>query len=358
VSSTLPAVTSRRSADEVVSVAAELTDRRLMRLLNDELARWAGVDSLILEPLESLRELIAAGGKRLRPAFCYWAFVGAGGDPDDGRLADMCAALEMLHVFALIHDDVMDASDLRRGEPTVHRRFEHVHQLRRWSGCSEHYGSSIAILVGDLAMTYATLLVTSAPAPVVRLFTELELEMCAGQFLDITCAARRDRELGRAMRIARLKSGKYTVERPLHLGAALAGHGEVLAPHLSAFGLPLGDAFQLLDDVLGMFGDPLRTGKPVGSDLREGKLTALIALCGEHQDAERVLARMGAPDLSETEVAEIQAFVRENGAYDAVVKQIDQLLDEALDALAASPLRPDAIESLRLLADVVTSRDS
>src|SRR5207248_344040 len=196
-----------------------------------------------------LRDLVLAGGKRLRPAFCHWGFVGAGGAPDDPMVVDAGAALELLHTFALVHDDVMDGSGRRRGMATVHRAFEDRHAAAGWSG------EGVAILVGDLAFVYADILLAAAPAPAGQVFSELRLEVNIGQYLDLLGTARRDATPELAERICQYKSGKYTIERPLHLGAALAGRLDDLAPAYTAYGMPLGEAFQLRDDLLGAFGD-------------------------------------------------------------------------------------------------------
>src|SRR5688500_10955173 len=259
--------------DSLMTIATRVAER-LDLLLAEEISRWRAVDPDLAAPLTSLRDLVLAGGKRLRPAFCHWAFVGAGGDEDDPRVVDAGAALELLHTFALIHDDVMDGSITRRGLDAVHIDFEGRHALSSWRGEGRRFGEGVAILVGDLAFVYADLLMVDAPRPAVDVFNELRLEVNIGQYLDLLGTVRGNGTKEAAHRICVYKSGKYTVERPLHLGAALAGRFDEMAPALSAYGLPLGEAFQLRDDLLGAFGDEDLLGKPVGDDLREGKPTA------------------------------------------------------------------------------------
>jgi geranylgeranyl diphosphate synthase type I len=267
------AIDAPRSLADAGARAAQ----RILTLLDAEVERWQTVDPALVAPLLSLRELVAAGGKRLRPAFCHWAFVGAGGRADDSTVVDAGAAIELLHTFALVHDDVMDGSDRRRGLPSIHRRFIDLHHEAGWHGEARRFGEGSAILVGDFAFVYADVLMASAPAVARPVFDELRIELCVGQYLDLAATAAGGRDPGQARRIEWYKSGKYTVERPLHLGAALAGRLHDLRAPLSAVGLPLGEAFQLRDDLLGVFGDPAVTGKPVGDDLREGKLTPLVA---------------------------------------------------------------------------------
>jgi geranylgeranyl diphosphate synthase type I len=324
-----------------------------------EIARWGTVDPSLEEPLVALRALVIAGGKRLRPAFCHWAFVGAGGAPDDPRVVDAGSALELLHTFALIHDDVMDGSDTRRGLPAIHAGAIDEHRSRAWRGEARRFGEGAAILVGDLAFVYADILFGEAPTPARGVFDELRVELCIGQYLDLVGTASGSNDPVQAARIERYKSGKYTVERPLHLGAALAGRLEELAAPLSAVGLPLGEAFQLRDDLLGVFGDEAVTGKPVGDDLREGKLTPLIADAAGRVDGAgaSLLARVGRPDISDAEVASIQELLVETGARDEIEHAIERLVDRALDELARAPLTAEARVALAELATFVAWRD-
>ena len=240
--------------------------------------------------------MVRSGGKRLRPAFCHWGFVGAGGDPGDDRVTDAGAAFELMHAFALFHDDVMDDSASRRGAPTTHAVYAAEHGREDWAGESRRFGEGVAILVGDLAFVLSDQLLLGAPVEVWALWNELRIELNVGQYLDILGSVQGERRLAKAERIARYKSGKYTIERPLHLGAVLArpARGTALLPGLSAYGLPLGDAFQMRDDVIGAFGDSAVTGKPVGDDLREGKPTPLLARAVALADAgQRRRARPG-----------------------------------------------------------------
>ena len=352
----IPAATS---APPSLHRIALRVDDRIRDLLEAETARWALVDAELVEPLAALSELVIGGGKRLRPAFCYWAYVGAGGDPDDPVITDAGAALELLHTFALIHDDIMDGSSTRRGMDTLHVRFEQRHALAGWRGEGRRLGEGVAVLIGDLAFVYADHLLAGAPRDAVAVFTELRVEVNVGQYLDLVGAARGRIGREEARRIARFKSGKYTVERPLHLGVALAGRLDELALPFSRFGLPLGEAFQLRDDLLGVFGDATVTGKPVGEDLREGKPTILHALAVERAGgtAARVLERYGAPDLDDHEIVALQEVLVETGAVDRVERAIDELVADALVALDGAAVTADARDALAELARYVAGRD-
>jgi geranylgeranyl diphosphate synthase, type I len=336
-------------------------EERLDDLLTTERARWAAFDPALAGPFDEIHRLVLSGGKRLRPAFCHWAFVGAGGDPDDPLIVDAGAALELMHAFALFHDDVMDDASSRRGVPTTHVVYAAEHEAGDWSGEARRFGEGVAILVGDLAFVYADELLAAAPPDAWSIWNELRVELNIGQFLDILGSVRRQRDVEVAERICRYKSGKYTIERPLHLGAVLAAPARraELLPGLSAFGLPLGDAFQMRDDVMGAFGDPSVTGKPVGGDLHEGKPTPLLARAfAAATPAQRaVLDRVGAAGLTDDDVEAIQQVILDTGALDALERHIERLTADALIALEAVDLDPTAQRELADLAGYVSRRE-
>jgi len=344
----------------MVRDSAQRVEARLAGLLTVERARWAALDPDADDLFVALERLVLAPAKRLRPAFCHCGFVAAGGDPSDERPATAGAAFELLHAFALLHDDVMDGSELRRGRPSCHVHQAGRHDAARWAGESRRFGDGVAILAGDLAYAYADELMRAAPAPARAVWAELRIELNVGQYLDILGTARRERRASVAERIARYKSGRYTVERPLHVGALLVDPEPpaALLGALSAYGLPLGDAFQFRDDLLGAFGDPELTGKPVGDDLREGKPTVLLAVATARADATQreTLASVGDPELSPADVAAIQDVLVATGAVTELETRIDALVAVALAALAAAPIAPAARLALTELAGVVAYR--
>jgi geranylgeranyl diphosphate synthase type I len=328
---------------------------RVVELLDAEIDRWGAVDPDLEEPLAALRALVLAGGKRLRPAFCHWAYVGAGGAPDSSEVVDAGAALELLHTFALVHDDIMDGSDRRRGLSSIHTHFAALHAARGWRAEGRRFGEGAAILVGDLAFVYADILFGETRSDARRIFDELRVELCVGQYLDLVGTASGSSDPTQAARIERYKSGKYTVERPL----PLAGRLDELGPPLSAVGLPLGEAFQLRDDLLGVFGDASVIGKPVGDDLREGKLTPLVAVAAGRAGAEgtALLARLGQPDLADADVAALQELLVATGARDDIEAAIERLVAESMDALLIAPITPEARQALEELGSYVAWRD-
>ena len=342
---------------------ASAVESRIESFLSTEVERWKAIHPDLAEPLLLLRANILTGGKRIRPAFCHWAFVGAGGDSEDPVIVDAGAALELLHSFAVLHDDVIDASQVRRGRETVQYEHQSRHRAAAWSGEARRFGDGAAILVGDLAFVYADVLLGALSAEAKEVFADLRLEVNLGQYLDLVGTARRDSDLETTRRISLYKSGKYTVERPLHLGAALAGRlrgPDGLDAVLSGYGLAVGEAFQLRDDLLGAFGDPSVTGKPVGEDLREGKPTPLYALAVSHADAEQLGALetlYGSAELSDCQITQLRDLLTRTGARALVENRIATLVDEGIAALSGVPLAGNASEELTALARFVAERD-
>ena len=314
---------------------------------------------------------LLAGGKRLRPAFCYWGWRGAKDAPDnlpelDDAALRAAASLEFLQGCALIHDDVMDGSDTRRGLPAAHRRFATVHRGSGWLGTSEDFGIGAAILLGDLCLSWAdeVLLTSGMPSEALRrakaVYDEMRTELMAGQYLDLLEQARGGGSVERAMQVVRYKSAKYTIERPLHIGAALAGADTSVFQAYSAYGLPLGEAFQLRDDVLGVFGDPQETGKPAGDDLREGKRTVLIAIASERADdhqAATLRAHLGDPALDADGVALLRAVIQDTGALADTEMMIDDFLAKALAAAQDPAIAEPTQAVLTELAYAATRRN-
>jgi geranylgeranyl diphosphate synthase, type I len=354
-----PQIRDHQALDSHLSSVTDLVDEHLRQVLAREQRRWATVDPWLAEPVALLTDFVGRGGKRLRPAFCAYGYLAAGGHPDHAPWLDAAAGLELLHAFALLHDDVMDGSESRRGRPAMHRELDDVHRASEWRGESRRFGEGMAVLVGDLAFACADRLLKTARGDARQVWDELRLELVMGQYLDVAGAARGSVDRDRARRIARYKSGAYTVERPLHLGAAVAGWLPELSGPYSAFGRPLGEAFQFRDDLLGVFGDETATGKPVGDDLREGKPTLLLAIARERAGgaAAPLLDRIGAPDLSEHEIARLRRLLVDCGAREEVESLIDQRYGEAMSALDSAPILDRVRPALRALASQASFRE-
>ncbi len=320
-------------------------------------------------PLLSSIATLTSGGKRMRALLCYWGWRAAGGSPVAAAPVIAGTALEFFQAAALIHDDVIDRSDTRRGRPSVHRQFSGRHLAAGWHLDAERFGVSAAILAGDLCLAFSEELFTAsyadAPGTTARtIFNRMRTEVMAGQYLDLLEEAVGPDQTpvvaeGRALNILRFKSAKYSMERPLMLGGALAGADRDLLEAYSAFALPLGEAFQLRDDVLGVFGDPDVTGKPAGDDLREGKRTFLIARAlGSGGSPDRMNALLGDPDLDADAVAELRASIIASGALAQTESLIEQKSAEAFDALMLLPADETSREALHRLAEAAVTRSA
>lgn len=360
---------SRRAGPMMSALAGARADidYALMEFLREK-AVAAEQGRLPAQFVQVVTDLLAAGGKRMRPLMCitgWHAAVGNGVPPR--ALIRVAAALEMFHAFALIHDDVMDDSLIRRGQPTVHRALA---DQRIASGDSresaERFGVGGAILAGDLVLTWSDELIHTAgltPTELVGLLPLLHLmrtEIMYGQYLDLAATGSPTDDLERSLKIARYKTSKYSIERPLHIGAVLAGADGELLDALTAYALPLGEAFQLRDDLLGTFGNPAETGKSRLDDLRDGKHTALVALAlrnASGQSAELLHDLLGRGDLTDAQAEQIRAVLLETGAETGISDLITQRRDDVEQLLSSpGPIHPDALPVLRHLAEAVTQR--
>ena len=328
----------------------------------------SAIGSELTPVCDALESFLLEGGKRLRPLFAYAGFSATGAKPTEADIRAF-TSLELLQACALIHDDLMDRSDTRRGKPAIHRHFENLHQEQAMNGLADQFGEAAAVLLGDLALVWSDhLLHTSGVSDAALLSAlsvhdEMRIELMAGQYLDVREAGEKSPSVDRSLRIARYKSGKYTIERPLHLGAALASTDRnsrlQLVNILSSYGLPLGEAFQLRDDLLGIFGDPDVTGKPAGDDIREGKRTVLMAMTIERATdgaAIEISDALGRDDLTESDIERVRALISDTGAVKDVEDLIDGLLSNALTAANSAEIDPSARELLIELATTATRR--
>lgn len=318
-----------------------------------------------------LELFVLRGGKRIRPTFAWLGWIGAGGDPRDPAataVLSACAGLELLHASALIHDDIIDASRTRRGHPAAHVTFAERHRTRGFSGDPDAFGTGTAILVGDLAQTWADVMVRESGVPadaharVGPVWSAVRSEVLYGQLLDLTNQASDDEDIDAALRVNQYKTASYTVERPLQFGAAIAGAEAELVASYRSFGVDIGMAFQLRDDLLGVFGDPKVTGKPSGGDLREGKRTVLLAtglkLADERDPgAARFLRAKVGTDLTDDEIATICDLLVDIGAVDQIERQIAFRTDQAVAVLEASSATVPAKDQLAEMAIKATQRD-
>ncbi|MFD4634804.1 polyprenyl synthetase family protein [Streptomyces sp. NPDC058284] len=340
------AADARRTSEELL----QRMEHHLRAFLLAEHDVWAGVNERAAGAVDALRGLVAAGGKRIRPAFCIAGYLAAGGDPEDPVAVTSAAALEMLHASALIHDDIIDASSHRRGLPTVHAHHSARHAARAWQGESRRYGEGVALLVGDLALVYSEQLMAPAPAAVTPVWNRLRSELMIGQYMDMTAAAEFliDPHLSRWIALA--KSGHYTIHRPLAVGASAAGRPD-LAPAFEQYGEAVGEAFQLRDDLLDAFGDSAATGKPAGLDFSQHKMTLLLGWAMQRDP--RIRRLITTPGHTPEEV---RRRLLDTGVPDDVEKHIAGLVEQGCTAITATPIDPVWRSELTAMAERVAYR--
>jgi geranylgeranyl diphosphate synthase, type I len=379
-----------KGADAVLDSHAPLS-QAFRDAVSAEISAFLSEQSSVLDsmgpelvPVHLMASQMLCGGKRIRPAFCIWGYVAAAGIPTDEELKPLLAAagsLDVLHVSALVHDDLMDSSDLRRGRPAAHRQFEALHANAGWLGDSAAFGRSGAILLGDLLVMWSAQMLHGAGVDQSTLERALPIveamrtEVTCGQYLDMVAQAHPLRKrapaigslrptielaMDDASRVVEYKAARYTVQRPCQIGAALGGGDDELYFALGAYGSPLGRAFQFRDDLLGVFGDPQVTGKPAGDDLREGKRTVLVAHAYAHagDDGQKLLLqRLGDSALDDAGISELQQVIVESGARDAVESMINEYYERALKALHDTEITEEGRVGLTALADAAVRRE-
>lgn len=345
--------------------------QRLEAYLNEQRTRASAI-SASAEPMVGAIATLAAGGKRMRALLCWWGWQGAGGDPGDPSILDAAVALELFQAAALIHDDIVDRSDTRRGAPSVHRSFEGRHREAQWRQDAEHFGVSAAVLTGDLCLAlseelFAAAADTAGTAPAARQrFNTMRFEVMVGQYLDVLDEVEIPAQdaraaLSRARTVLQYKSAHYSTVHPLALGGILAGASAELVEAYGHFSLPLGEAFQLQDDLLGVFGDPLVTGKPAGDDLREGKRTELVAHALDllpSTEASELDASLGDSAMTAAEVHRLQDLLTSSGARDRVEQEVADLGSQAMKALSDLDVPEPVRTGLDRLAQRILSRRS
>jgi geranylgeranyl diphosphate synthase, type I len=379
-----------KGADAVLDSQAPLS-QAFRDAVSAEISAFLSEQSSVLDsmgpelvPVHLMASQMLCGGKRIRPAFCVWGYVAAAGIPTDEELKPLLAAagsLDVLHVSALVHDDLMDSSDLRRGRPAAHRQFEALHANAGWLGDSAAFGRAGAILLGDLLVMWSAQMLHGAGVDQSTLERALPIveamrtEVTCGQYLDMVAQAHPLRKrapaigslrptielaMDDASRVVEYKAARYTVQRPCQIGAALGGGDDELYFALGAYGSPLGRAFQFRDDLLGVFGDPQVTGKPAGDDLREGKRTVLVAHAYAHagDDGQKLLLqRLGDSALDDAGISELQQVIVESGARDAVESMINEYYERALKALHDTEITEEGRVGLTALADAAVRRE-
>ena len=360
------ALSVEAAAPSAIELAGAVTDQ-LRGYLRDRRSAATYIGPEYDGLIAALEDFVLRGGKRLRPAFAYWGWRAVSQEPVGDDTLKLFAALELLQACALVHDDVIDDSATRRGWPTAHVHFAEVHRSNNWRGSSAQFGMSAAILLGDLSLSWADDIVAMAELGVdahrrvQRVWADIRTEVLGGQYLDIVAESSGAESIDMAMKVNTFKTASYTVTRPLQLGAAAAADRPDVQALFAEVGKDLGIAFQLRDDVLGVFGDPAVTGKPSGDDLRAGKRTVLLAEAVERADRSdplvaRLIRTSIGTELADSRVRELCQAIESVGALAAVEERIDLLTRRALDMLHAAPINVPAKVGLGELARLAANR--
>lgn len=316
-------------------------DKQLLAFLSAKRVEAAEINPEAAVLVDEIIRFSENGGKRVRPAFMYSGYAAAGGKAFEAILYTSMS-VELLHTFALIHDDIIDNSDLRRGELTTHKQFEKIHKDKKLLGDKKEYALSSAILTGDLALSFAEEILTTAPFPQERVrraryfFDQMKVQVLYGEYLDVLGGYRKSLTEDEVLQILDYKTAKYTVERPLHIGAMLAGAEYSLIETFSRYGIPFGQAFQMQDDIVGTFGDEKEIGKPADSDIKEGKKTLLLARAYDQASSEekKTLDRVvGNKTASKSEIDQVRSIMKKTGSYDYCVGLAKKLLQQARDVV-------------------------
>lgn len=353
-----------KEAEKLLSWFKEEEDLAIKHFLGKKRKEAEEISPEFVTLLDEVERFILSGGKRVRPAFLYSGYVASGGKAHDAAVyASM--SVEFLHTFALIHDDIIDRSDLRRGKPTSHKTFEKYHVMKKFPGSKEHFGLSSAILAGDLAYAFAEEILTSAPFPQERVrraryyFDQMKFQVIAGEYLDVLGGYKKSLKEDDILNIIEYKTAKYTVERPLQIGAMLAGAEVDILETFTAYGIPLGQGFQLQDDIFGVFGDKKKIGKPTDSDIKEGKMTVLIAKAYEWSNKRQrrdLNSILGNFEAKEADIDKVRLIIYETGAFDYATKLSHKLIEQARDAIAAAKLQKEGKEYLLSAANYLITR--
>lgn len=343
-------------------------DPRIAAYFDTTLAEAKKDDDLVYESLEHVKTMTLAGGKRLRPAFMFYGYLAAGGE-DRERLLNTAVAVELIHMFLLIHDDIIDRDALRHGEPTLHERYRAWGKRYLNLENPEHFGDSIALIVGDMLFALGNDIIFTSGFPEKNIYAALSRmqkivsHTVVGQARDIYIEYKGEATEAEILSMYEKKTARYTVEGPLHLGALLAGGTPELAAELSRYALPIGIAFQIQDDILGIYGDEERIGKPVGSDIREGKITLLVSHVFEHADRatkkelDQLLKKR--QTLALADIERFRTIIRETGALAAAKELALRYIEDGKRALASmhTPIAPEAREFLEGVADYMAKRE-
>lgn len=358
----------------VISIENELQafkarlDPKIGAYFDKAIAEADKEDKLVADAIKYSRKLVLSGGKRLRAAFMYYGYIGAGGAEEE-KILEASMSIELIHSFLLVHDDIIDRDDMRHGVTTLHRHYANVGKTFFPEKDTEHFGNAMAIIVGDMLSAFGNDIIFSSDFVPERKFLALSKLQdivsftVIGQARDIYTEYQGEASEQEILSMYKNKTSKYTVEGPLHLGALLAGAEEKLLNELSDYAIPLGIAFQIQDDILGIFGNSERLGKPTGSDIQEGKITLLVSRAlrdGTKEQKKRIKEILARGDkLAEQEIKEFRELIEATGAKEGAKQLATQYIEEGKKALEAVREKLDAraYDFLSSIAEYMMKRD-
>lgn len=316
--------------------------------------------------MENIQNLCKKG-KRLRAAYIYFGCLAAGGE-DKKNILDLCASIELIHSYFLIHDDIMDQDAVRRGMMTMHACYEQIHKKLYKNGDSAHFGESMAIIGGDMASAFGYDILAKSKLPdkikikILNKINSLIIDTTAGQFLDIKLEVGSNVNRHDIMTVLKYKTAKYTIEGPLHIGAIAADKNvKKNLKIFSDYAIPLGVAFQIRDDILGIFGSEEKLGKPVGSDMRENKRTILVYKAFERANGaqKKILKNcLGNNKLTKNQINDFRQVIVDTGSLDYAQKEANKLLAEALDVIKKANLAKEGKNFLIGVGEYLTRREN
>lgn len=326
---------------ELLSDYQKQVDPLLRNYFDKKLEEARKNDALAVEAIEMIADFTLASGKRMRPAVMYYAYLAAGGKDEDA-IKEASVSIELVHTFLLIHDDIIDRDEKRHGVSTLHERYKKIARILNPKKDSTHFGNSMAMIVGDMTSAMANEVIFNTRFDARLIIRALDMLQrivyvtIPGEMLDVLLEFKGSATEKEIMDMHERKTAKYTFEGPMYLGAVLAGNEEHMLEPFSRYALAAGKAFQLQDDILGVFGDEKKLGKPVGSDIIEGKQTLLVikALAAASSSQKSIIhSLLGKKDLSESELQAFRSVIRDTGALDYSVDLSKKLIAEAIDSL-------------------------
>lgn len=343
----------------------KILDRKLVVFFRERIREARKINPLAVQAAENLRDLTLAGGKRVRAAFMYWGYKAAGGKEDE-KIIEASMSIELTHIFLLIHDDIIDQDGFRHGVPTIHKRYETIARQFYKRKDPFHFGNSMAIIIGDMAAAAGNAIIFNSRFSAEKILEALDKlqdivrDTVAGEMMDVILEARGKATEKEISEVHKSKTAKYTVEGPLHLGALLAGADKNFLKVLSDYAVPVGVAFQIQDDILGVFGNEKKLGKPVCSDLREGKQTLLVLKAVEKGNSvQRKFIKnvLGNRNITRQEVEKFREIVVNTGSLDYSKKLAKNLVSKGVSAMEKSAISKDAKDFLVGIAEYIVSRE-